>query len=303
MTLGALSLFFRREPVELRADELDLVEQEAPRALNYLLSRGLRRARERMVSVLAPFLMLAFGYWLSWTPAALLASVVMLAILTVLIDVIRYGLAKRMVHYTHAREFRALEVLQVCVALENGSSLRRARGIRPQPMVSMVVAVVCTAVLLPVACMAISALGWVDWVTVYYQPLLPLALILVAGWRLVGALYRTMVVRAATVGTHDLFLDSDDAFDVYAGVILLSWLLLLNSNGPALIALGILLARLGFRFHEWWQLRQTLPLLTRRVYRTNPNAPGGAVYESPPATDLGVAAAAARAAGKRVSDR
>jgi hypothetical protein len=69
------------------------------------------------------------------------------------------------------------------------------------------------------------------------------------------------------------------------------------------IVLGILLARLGFRLHEWWQLRQTLPLLTRRVYRTNPNAPGGTLYESPPGSGFGLSGAVAAGArsGKQSS--
>lgn len=274
MILGALSLLVPRGTVEITDDDRGSVEFNGPRALNYVLGRGLKRARAKIFAVLRGFLFLAFGWWMGWSPGALLAALVFLAVLTVLLDVLRYTFAKRPIHYCHSREYRAMVLLETCTQIERGSSRRRLIVPRPQPLWTLVAALFCTLVLLPATWLTLESMEIIVRKTIFEQWFLPLTLIFVSAWRLVTTAQEIFAARATTPGSIDLFLDSDDVLDTYAAIAALSWLTFLADSGAGYVAVLILCGRLAFRLWRWWQLREASTLLAAVVRRTHPHAAG-----------------------------
>lgn len=272
MILGALSLLIPRSTIAISAGDRRSLEVNGPRALNYLLARGLRRAQARVWAVLRGFLLLAFGWWLGWSGEAMLAALIFLAVLTVALDLLRYALARRPIHYCQAREFRARQLLEVCVPVENGRSSRRVARPRPQPLWTLSAAVAATAILLPAVWLALEAMGVVVRDAVFEQLFLPVTLIVISGWRVLSTFQEILAARSTTPGSIDLFLDSDDALDTYAGVVIFSWIALFGSYGPLLIALAIQTGRLAYRALVWWRMREAVAMLAARVRRTHPNA-------------------------------
>lgn len=268
MILGALSLLRPRPTVPVRDAERSTLDFEAARARNHLLGRTLRRARARFWQVLRFGWIFAFSYLLGWSPAGVLAFLLYGAVLTVVIDGIRYGMAQRWVHYSHARNYRAEEILAVCIEVEQGRQHRPGPGLRPRPQVAMVVAGLTTLVLLPTVAVALSKLGLVVWHQVLENFLMPFCMIVIGIWRIVGAVRETLSAMSLPVGSQELLLECDDAFDIYAGLLLFSWLpLLFNNYGPLLMAICIFAVRLGYRGYRWWWLRESLPYLTAYAKR------------------------------------
>lgn len=285
MILGALSVFYRPRWIPLSDDDREWLEANSARALNYGLSRGLKRALERIWAVLRGFMLLAFGWWMGWSGAAMLAGLLFLAILTVGLDTLRYALVKRPLHYCHAREYRVRELLHICHQVENGQSQRHQPMPRPQPLWTLIIASTCTVILVPAIWLGLESSGMIVRAQVLEQFFLPLALIFITCWRVVSALQQIMIVRMMTPGSVDIFLDSDDALDTYAGVGIFSWLMLAGASGPLLIALAIQCSRLSFRLWSWWQLRQSMAMLARRVRQTHPHASGKVTAPGVPGND------------------
>lgn len=274
MILGALSLLLRRAPRPIRPEEVDAFDRDGARALNYALSRGARRARRRVEFHARTLAMLAFGvYMFSWSPAGLLAWVVFSAAFSVLLDGMRFTLASKWVVHTHNRDYRAEEIVITGAALERGDSHRPVTRPRPQVILTLALAGACTLIGLPIVWFTLASFGWVGWNQVFANTLMPLCMIFAAGGRALIAWYGVTQARSATVGSRELFLDSDDALDAYALALLLSPLLLLGTLSGYLMVAAVVLLRMGWWAWRWWWLRQSAALVARRVYRTNPNAP------------------------------
>lgn len=276
MILEILTRRFRREAVPINESELETLDRDGPRALNYLMSRGNRRLRERALAVLRTLLFLAFAqYMFGWTGAGLLAFVVYGGVLTVLVDGMRFGLARRWLFYSHSRAWRASEVLAVGRSVESDSRLRPAPAAKPQQVLTLAISGSCTLIGLPLVWLALSRLGWASWDTVFANFFLPLCMLFIGVWRLARGFMGIQFAKGSTVGSRDLFLDSDDALDIYALALALAVLLVLPFGEAALawVAYLTVLARLLAASYQWWHQRQGLVLLQRRVYRINPNAP------------------------------
>lgn len=274
MILGALSLLVPRPTVAITEDDRDSIATNGPRALNYVLGRGLKRARGKVFAVLRGFLFLAFGSWMGWSPGALLAALVFLAVLTVLLDVLRYAFAKRPIHYCHSRQYRAMVLLDTCTQIERGRSWRRLLLPRPQPLWTLIAALVCTLVLLPATWLTLESMEIIVRKTIFEQWFLPLTMIFVTGWRLVTTAQEIIAARATTPGSVDLFLDSDDVLDTYFGIAAFSWLAFFGSSGAGYIALIVLVGRLAYRVWRWWEIRESSAVLATVVRRTHPHASG-----------------------------
>lgn len=268
MILGALSLLRPRPTVPIRDAERATLDFEAARARNHLLGRTLRRARARFMQVLRFGWVFAFAFLFGWSPAGVLAFLAYGAVLTVVVDGIRYGRAQRWVHYSHARNYRADEILAVCIEVEKGNDHRKGPGLRPRPKLTMSIAMLTTFLLLPTVAAILSKLGLVVWNQVLENFLMPFCMIVIGLWRIVGAVRETLSAMSLPVGSQELLLESDDALDIYAGLLLFSWLpLLFNQHGPLLMAICIFAVRLGYRAHQWWWLRESLPYLTTYAKR------------------------------------
>jgi hypothetical protein len=274
MILELLHSLYRRERVPIREDELEALDRDGARALNYLMSRGTRRLRERFLAIGRTLLFLALvSYMFKWSGAGLLAFVVYGAVLTVLTDGLRYGLAARWLFYSHSRAFRAGEVLTVAAEVENGSTSRPPPPLRPTQIMTLAISGTLTLVGLPLVWFTLNRLGWATWDSVFANFFLPLSMVFIGAWRLGRGLLGIQFAKGSTVGSRDLFLDSDDALDIYALALVLS-LLLAPFGGSALVwvAYLVVLIRLAAVGLVWYRQRQALALLQRRIHRIHPHS-------------------------------
>lgn len=274
MILGALSTLFRRKLISLRDDELRTLDRDGPRALNFMMSRGLKRIRTRFWAALRTLLFLVFAtYYFEWTGAGLLAWVIFGAVVTVVIDLMRQILAGRWMLYSHSRLYRAEEVLIVASSVESGRTSRPAPRPRPEVLVTLAISAACTLIGLPIIWVTLSRLGIANWDTVFANFFLPLCMIVVAAVRLVRGFLGIQFAKGATVGSRDLCLDSDDVLDTYVAALLLSLLLIpFGATGPMLVAYAVTIGRLAWFGYQWWEQRKIAAVLQRRVYRIHPNA-------------------------------
>lgn len=276
MILGDLPAFLRRDEVPIEAAELATLDREGARGYNYVTSRGLRRARERLRSVAISLAFMLFCVIeLEWTGSGLLAFLLVHAAVTVFIDGLRMGLAQRWVFYSHAREYRAEEMLMVARGVERNSTLRRAPRPRQQARLSFFVAAGCTAIGLPLVWFTLAHLGWASWDSVFANFFLPLVLLVSGVWRIVRAVQGINYAKASTVGTRDVCLDSDDAVDIYALALLLGVLMSVGHYVAIAVPFLIAIIRLAHRVYIYRWQRESLQLLGRRVYRLHPNAAKG----------------------------
>jgi len=271
MMLGALSLLIRRKRVPIRNGELAVLGKELARVRNHVLSRGMERARAQIWVVVRSFLFLGFGLWVGWTAAGVLLFLVFNAVLSVLIDGMRYGLASRWVHYSHAREHRVEEVLAICRTVEQGKTVRQAGRPKPELQPTLVLAGILALLVLPIVAISLSKLGMVEWRGVLANFFLPVLMMGVFVTRGLRALLWVTTAKTGTIGSRDVFLESDDSIDVIAGVLALSWLFLLFGEEAALaIFVLVCCTRLAFRIYRWWWLRTSLDLLSKRQLRLHP---------------------------------
>ena len=276
MILEDLVALTRRQQIPIRDDERETLERDGPRALNYMMARGLRQMRLRFMRLLLTLLFLLFAHFaLRWSGAGLLAFVLYGAALTVAVDVMRQLLAARWLFYSHSRAYRAQEALIVGRSVESGSTLRPPPRPRPQAVDTLMIAAVVSAIGIPLLAFGLNKLGWVTRDTIFANRLLPLSMLALGGWQLLRGLQGIRFVRQSTVGSRDLFVDSDDALDTYALIFLLTLLLAAFGQG-ALAWVGILAVgiRLLWLTDAWRRQRRDVGLLQRHVYRIHPHAPG-----------------------------
>jgi hypothetical protein len=274
MILEFISDLFRRDLVPIRADELEILDRDGPRALNYGMSRSLKRTRMRFFSILRTLLFLVWcGYMWRWSGVGMLAFVVYGAALTVLVDILRQFLAARWLFYSHSRANRAVEVIIVGSTVEGGRSMRPARPPRPPLLVTLTISSACTLIGLPLVWFTLNQLGLATWDTVFANFFMPLCMLVIGVWRVARGLLAIQFVKGSTVGSRDLLLDSDDALDIYALALVLG-LLLAPLGATALAAFLVVLVRLAFVAYLWQRQRQALALLQKRIYRQHPHAPG-----------------------------
>ncbi len=274
MILELLHALYRREPIPIREDELETLDRDGARALNYMMSRGMRRLRERFYAISRTLLFLALvSYMFSWSGAGLLAFVVYGAVLSVLTDGLRYGLASRWLFYSHSRAYRAAEVLIVGAAVESGNTLRPPPPPRPTQIMTLAISGALTLIALPLVWFTLNRLGWATWDNVFANFFLPLSMVFIGAWRLGRGLMGIQFAKGSTVGSRDLFLDSDDALDVYALALLLSLLLAPFGSGALVhVAYLVVLIRLAVVGFVWYRQRQAVALLQRRIHRIHPHS-------------------------------
>lgn len=276
MIPGDFIASLRRQQVPIEAAELQTLDRDGARCSNFVTARGIPRARARLRSGL---LMLAFmvfcAYKLGWSGSGLLAFLLLSAAVTVFIDGLRMGMAQRWVYYSHLREFRAEEMLLVARNIERNRDTRPAPRSRQQWLMAFYVAAGCTAIGLPLTWFFLVQMAWANWNSVFANLFLPLFLLVSAVWRIVRAIQDIKFVKASTVGSRDLCLDSDDALDTYVLALLFAALLPLGPVAALSMPFLVILVRVGYRAYLFQWQRQSLQLLGRRVYRLHPDARKG----------------------------
>ncbi|HWS27884.1 MAG TPA: hypothetical protein VN259_15080 [Xanthomonadales bacterium] len=276
MILGVLSLLFRRGQVPIEDDELATLEREGARGYNYVASRGSKRARERLWFVLRTLALVLFGWYVAkWSAAGMMFFILYSAVITVVIDGLRYYLASRWVQSSHSREYRAEQMLHVARSVERGSQLRPAPRPRPQVLLTLLIAGGCSVVGLPALWYGLSSLGWIDADVVFGQTFMPLFMLVIGVGRIARAVAGIQYVKASTVGSRELCLNSDDALDVYALALLTSVLLAVGGPVAYLAPFLVLGVRIAYRGYVLWWMRQSLQLFSRHVYGASPKSSGG----------------------------
>lgn len=276
MILEGLVALIRHQLIPIREDELETLERDGPRALNYTMSRGLKRTRDRAMALLRMLVFLAFAsYMFQWSGAGLLAFVIYDAVLTVAVDAMRQWLAARWLSYSHSRAYRAEAVLIVGRCVESGSTRRLPPNPRRSLLMTLGLASACTVIGLPLVWFTLSTLGWASWDKVFANFFLPLCMLFMGIWRLGRGFMGIQFAKGSSVGTRDLFLDSDDALDVYGIALFLALLLgAFGADAMGWVAYLVVIIRLAWLGMVWRQQRQSLALLQQRIYRTHPHAPG-----------------------------
>jgi len=274
MILAALSLLLRRSPVPIEAEHVETLDRDGARALNWAMARGSRRLRRRLAWHLVLAAMVAAGaFLLHWSPAGVLAFLILNSAAGVVIDTARVGFAHRWLVHAHGREYRAEQILATATAVESGLRVRRPPGLRPQVLATYWLAAGLSVFGVPLAWFALVRLGWLNWSALFGNRFLPLLLLATSAVRLVLAIQEIRITRMVTVGSRELHIESDDALDVYALTVALAlpaWLL--GSRGAEMVAVLIATGSCVWWGWRWWQLRRESAVLAERVYRTHPNA-------------------------------
>lgn len=268
MQLAALSILRSRQWVPLTADDLTSLDREGARGLNNATMHSLRLARRRAWSALVTLGILVFGArTLGWPASGLLAFLAVSAALPVLMDIVRWSMARRWIRYSYLREHRTHELLMLAWQVEREQSVRLAPTSAPSEGKTLIVAVLCTLFGLPGVGALLVALDWTNleqiWAN-YYLPLLTLGYVV---WTLVRDFADIRYVMGANVGTRSLCLESDGALDIYALAAVFGVLMLpLGAVGALVLPFLVQLLRLAWCVWRYVWLRQARHMLSRRVH-------------------------------------
>ncbi len=253
--------------VTISAADIARARRNGPRAVHYYREHGLREARHRAFNIAASGLIPLVGLFaLGWSPQAMLLFMLIDAMVTVVADVPRYLLAKRWIAASHQRDHDASDVLLICDGLEDGTGTRPERGKDANPLVILVIALVCSPFLVIAVAAAAGESGMASWRTVIAQPAFVWLAGLDALWRLGGGVFGAWRIRASEPGEELMFLESGSVAALYAGMLILVWLPL-NWGEPGLLALFFILylVRLGFGIFTLWWMPRAVATLARRV--------------------------------------
>lgn len=251
----------------INASDLALARSRGAQTLDYYRRFGLAEVRARTLALigsgLAPIVgLLCFG----WTMASLLVFLVVDALICLLIDWVRYPLARRWMVVSHRLDHEAGEVLGIVDGLEDGSGTRPARNNKPEPGLILGLGTLMTLFMVPVIAAVVEPLGLDSVRAVLQQPYFLWLLAGDIGLRLVGALSSVVLVRQRPPGEALIFVESGGVAVLYVGLLILVWLpITLGSAGVALMFAVLALVRIAFgAFAAWWVPR-SLAALERRL--------------------------------------
>ena len=279
MQLAALSIFQRKQWIPLTEEDLASLDREGARGLNNATVRSLGIARQRLWSALLTLGILAMGAWaLEWSAAGLLAFLAVSVALPVLLDILRWSMARRWVNHSHQREHRTQELLSLAWQVERGQGRRLAPTPAPSEGWTLIIAALCTLIVLPAAVALLVALKWTQVEQIWAHPYLPLLTMGYVVWTLWRGLAGIRYAKGANVGARTLCLESDDVLDTYVLVAVFGLLLLpLGTVGALAVPLMVQLLRLAWRLWRYGWLRRALRMLSRRIYQRQSESAGAPV--------------------------
>lgn len=251
----------------INASDVALARSRGAQTLNYYRRFGLAEVRGRTLALigsgLAPIVGLLF---FGWTMASLLVFMVIDAVITVLIDWVRWPLAGRWMAVSHRMDHDAGEVLGIVDGLEDGSGTRSARNNKPEPGLILGISTVMTLFMVPVVAAVVEPLGLDSIRAVLAQPYFVWLLVGDLGLRLLGALSGVLQVRRQPPGEAMIFVESGGVAVLYAGLLILVWLpISFGTLGVALMFAVLALVRIAFGAFAWWWVPRSLAALERRM--------------------------------------
>lgn len=253
--------------VKITAADTRLARERAAATIDYYRSAGLAEARSRAFSLVlsgaVPIVgLLAFG----WSPTAMMVFMIADALITVMVDWLRYPLAGRWMAESHRRDHQAGEILGIVGGLEDGTNTRNARDNAPTPATIIVIGSVCTLFLIPVIGAAFDKLGLAPIRAVLAEPLFPWLVGGDALLRVLGTLRAVWTARRGKPGEAMLFAESGGVAVLYVGLLVLVWLPLNWGEAGLLAMFAILyLVRVAFGIFTLWWMPRTLVALERRA--------------------------------------
>ncbi len=254
---------------QIGAADIALAQKRGAAVLSYYQHIGLAEVRSRATDlVLSGLICLGGMAFFDWTALTMLAFMVVDALITVLADLFKYGLAWRWIAESHRVDHEAGTVLLIADGLEDGSGTYPERGTAPAPGTILFFGVVASLFLLPLVGAALSESGsgteaikaLLEEKTFRWIVLADLAL------RLVAALYHVIRARTDVPGKHMIFMESGSVAVLYAALLILIWLPLQFGNA-GLYALFIILygVRIGFGIFALYWTPRSVRNLQRRV--------------------------------------
>ncbi|GMU43908.1 MAG: hypothetical protein IT479_04510 [Xanthomonadales bacterium] len=268
MILGVFSLLQRRSAVAIAPTEIETLDRDGARALNWARSRGMRRARRRLLwhAGVLGLCLLGVGS-MYWTPVGMLVFVLLNALIGMLLDCARVLLTLRGLEHSHGREYRAEQLLNVALAHDAGALQRPQARSRPAVLASFGLAFAVVAI----SWLVLLYLDRLGWQAAFGTPLLPLLLFLASTFRIGIAVQEIRLARMLTTGTREIYLEVDDTIGVHLLALtaaLLSWPL--GDAALAVLAWLVAATPLAWWAARWWWLRKSSAALSRRVRRTHP---------------------------------
>lgn len=245
------------------ARELARVRAQGPEVLQWQQRFGLARARQTCVGLLLAGLVPFAGLLLlGWNPAAMLVYIAIDVLGVLAGDVLKLLFALPVLHHTHAQDHQAQAVLGVVGGLENGTGTYTETGTAMSPLLLFGIALLCTALLLPVLAASFEALG----LGALHQAIAaPWFREIAAGsfaLHLLQSLFAALAARRHAPGEHALYLDSGGVIGLFMGLLVLVWLpLLWGPNGVVAMLVVVFVFKLAFgAFAMVWMPRWTRAL-------------------------------------------
>lgn len=265
MILGVFSLLQRRPAVAITPAERETLERDGARALNWARSRGARRIRRRLLWHAAIFAICLGGVVrLQWSPSSVLAFVLLNALVGLLIDFVRVFLVQRSLEYSHGREYRAEQILEVAAA-------RGGQRFSPRPRPRVLPSFALSVLAVAITWLAMLYLHRLGWRAAFGSPLLPVTLFVASTLRVILAVQEIRLARLLTVGSRETYLEADDTISAHVpalAVAILAWPMgeLASLVGALLVAA----APAAYWAARWWWLRQSSAALYRHVRQSHP---------------------------------
>jgi hypothetical protein len=245
--------------------ELERVRRDGPDALRWQQRFGLAKAQQYCIGLLIAGLVPFVGLLvLGWNVAAMLAFLVVDLLATLLGDLLKLLLAGAVVRRTHARDHATQQVLSIVGGLEDGTGTWIDHGKGVTPFGLFLIALACSAVLVPVLLASVEALGLGRLQDALHAPwFAPIALGSIA-LHLLQSLLAAVRARRNAPDEHALYLDCGGVIGLAIGLLVLVWLPL-TWGAPGVIAMLVVIFvfRLGFgAFALHW-----IPRVTRALQR------------------------------------
>jgi hypothetical protein len=252
---------------QISAADIVLVQKRGAAVLTYYQHIGLGEVRSRATDlVLSGLICLGGITFFDWTALTMLAFMVVDALITVLSDVIKYGLAWRWVAQSHRIDHEAGTVLLIADGLEDGSGTYPERGTAPAPGTILFFGVAASIFLLPLVGAALSGTGIEPIKALLEEETFRWIVLADLVLRFIAAALRVIRARTDVPGKHMIFMESGGVAVLYAGLLILIWLPI-EFGEPGLYVLSIILYgfRIGFGIFALYWTPRSVRNLQRRV--------------------------------------
>lgn len=252
--------------VKISSADVAHARQDGPDALRFYREVGLSEARRRALRLTLSGAVPLLGMLLwHWSALSLMVYLLADALITVVADCLRFGLAADQLKTSHQRESRASFVLLVVDGLDDGSNMRPSIGRDSSPALVLFFGVVSSLLLVPILVAGVTEkIGLAPLQSVLADPAFPWLLAANAVMQFSDALFGAYAARSGS--TRPFFVESGGTVVLYLGVMVLVWLPLKFGNLGLIWMFGILYSvRIAFGLFALWYLPRSVTRLARRL--------------------------------------